>query len=176
MNPERRRRIGELYDSIAARLAAVAAGRSGLPHDVAADAVQDVFLSVVASETLADRILAFSEPEAVRYLLTAIVHRAGREMTRRATIEARPLATIEALLAARGQRAGPAPIEAADAIRHALDELRSPYREVLVGLLVRRQSARDLAVGLHRPVNTIYQQIHRGLQQLHEHVETALKR
>lgn len=176
MIPERREQIGQLYQRVGARLAAIAAGKYGLAHDVAADAVQDVFFDLVAKPEVAARILAFDDPEAFRYLLAATVHRAGRELKRRTAIEARPIEVIESLLIGRNLNSRPQPFETADLIREAITELRSPYREVLTGLLLKRQSAQELATELSRNVNTIYQQTHRGLQMLRQRVEKALKR
>lgn len=168
--------IGRLYDRVGARLAAVVTGKSGVPHDVAADAVQEVFIDLLEKDAVATRVLALTDPEAFRYLLTAAVHRAGRELARRAAIEARPIETIDALLARQGLTARPQPLETVQLIQHALGRLRSPYREVLAGLLVKRQSARQLAAELNRPVNTIYQQTHRGLQLLREDLNRELVR
>ena len=176
MTPDRRDQIGQLYARIGARLAAITAGKYGVPHDVAVDAVQDVFMDLLNKEDLAARVAAFDEAEAFRYLLAAIVHRAGRELKRRATIDARPIETIEALLSERGLTSRPPPIEMAELIRNSLQQLRSPYREVLAGLLLERQSAQQLAVTLDRPVNTIYQQTHRGLQMLKQQLDAVLKR
>ncbi len=177
LTPARRERIGQLYDRIGGRLAAVTSGKYGVPHDVAADAVQDVFIDLIEKDALAARVEAMSAVDAFRYLLTATFHRVGREMRRRATLETRPLDVIESLMSTHGlTTATRQPFEIQELIQQAVKDLRSPYREVLAGLLIQHLDAPQLATELGRSVNTIYQQTHRGLQMLRDRLDELLAR
>ncbi len=169
--PGDRERVAEFYSQSGAKIAVILATKFRIPSQIAQDAVHEIFVSLLAQPKIVDKLTEFGDSARFLYLLKAARRRAVSEVQHRLRTEK----SLEELLAvpASPERVG-ADIEREDLnarLRKALEKVESPYREVLELLVVERKSAAEIGQKLGRPVNTVYQQVHRGIARLRRAVK-----
>jgi RNA polymerase sigma factor (sigma-70 family) len=167
-------RLGELYSRIGPPVAALVAARLRIGGDAAFDAVHDVFVTILGNADLRRTVLGLDARAAFRYLFVACVRRYLHERRKRIGMQ---FDSLEEILA-RDERSEETQslAEMEEVVAREIAGMEQPYRDVLHKLLIEEKAAVDIGRELGRPVNTIYQQVHRGLQRLRERLLPALRR
>lgn len=163
-------RIMELYSEFGPKIAVILTSKLRLPSDVVQDAVQDVFVGLLTHNETVGRLEQLNDQEAFRYLLVSVQRRAIRDVQRRWSRETELNAAL-LLSADESDWLG-----TLDLLKESLGHLDSPYQEVLSLLLLEQKNASEIADKLGRPINTIYQQMHRGLSKLRLLVRRRMSR
>ena len=168
------KRIADLYEVVGPKLAALLSGRSGLPGDVVEDAVHDLFIKLLEDSKIAEKVLSLNSGDQIAYLFVAARRRTLRILQHRRSEESMPEELLARFVIDERAANDRAAAEVEEIIRVELGKLREPYLSVLQLLLVKRRRASEIAEELGRPVNTVYQHIHRGLEHLRDAVRKAM--
>lgn len=155
--------IAALYAQLAGKLTVVLVRKLGLPQDIVQDAVQDLFLTLLDDQDQWHKIAAMDEPAQFVYTFHMARTRALKELEYR---QKRMLQLLTDADPTSGDLVETTERDVLAAVAAALEQMTPPYREVLQALLIEQKSAKQISSELGRPVNTIYQHIHRGLQEL----------
>lgn len=169
--PGDRERVAEFYSQSGAKIAVVLATRFRIPPEIAQDAVHEIFVGLLAQPKTLARLVKLPPPERFLYLLKAARRRAVRELEHRRHTEK----SLEELLAIpeSGEQpdAGLAQSDLLDRVRRAIGKMNSPYRRVMEMLILEQKGASEISRALDRPLNTIYQQVHRGAALLRKRLQ-----
>jgi len=168
-----RERLAALYGRTGARVAVVLATRFGIPREVAIDAVQDVFVTLLEKRAIRSRVVSLGADESFRYLLRSCYHGALKEMKRQERT-ARSLGGLREWVGQDAASVSRTAEQTQEVILAEIGRLPPPYGEVLRLFLLERKAAGEIAVQLGRPRNTVYQQVKRGLKRLRGAVDRAL--
>jgi len=153
-----RRRISDLYISIAPALGALLASRFPKEAHLVPDIIHDCFLHVLSNKNILQTVEAMSDSIALRYFYKAarnfLISRLRQRSARIETIE--HVAGIPAdqkhLVVSWGR-------DEWSVLKENLFKVRAPYKEVLEMLLLDEQNALQISKRTGRSVNAVYQQI-----------------